>query len=121
MDHEHSTYIPVPPDRLYQAIADVENLTRYIPPLKSVRPTTAERVEVEAQYEGHQERGEAWFRTDDAERKVEWGSEGHPYRGSMQVEPDGDGSHLTFHLTTSHASDIEEYVNRTFESIRKLV
>jgi Polyketide cyclase / dehydrase and lipid transport len=125
MEHEQSTRIPVAPDRLYRTIADVGNLTRFIPPLKSVRRTDADHVEVEAEYEGHQEHGEAWFRTDDEGKRVEWGSEGHPYHGWMQVDGDGEGSQLTVHLTTEHLTsehldEVKDYVRGTFESIRKL-
>ena len=63
MEHESATTIPVPPKRLYSALADVANLTRFIPPLKSVRRTDPEHVEVDAEYEGHAEHGQAWFRT----------------------------------------------------------
>jgi ribosome-associated toxin RatA of RatAB toxin-antitoxin module len=120
MEHEYSTQIPVSPDRLYQAIADVGNLTRFVPPLKSVRRTDAEHVDVEASYEGHEQHGEAWFRADDDARKVEWGTEGHPYQGWMLVEPDGEGSKLTLHLSTPQVSDLKGYVTETFDSVRKL-
>jgi hypothetical protein len=118
MEHESSTTIPVSPDGLYDAIAGVRNLTRVIPPLKSVRRTDPEHVEVTAQYEGPEEHGEAWFRTDDESRRVEWASDEHPYRGWMQVEPDRDGAKLTLHLNTPHADDIKDYVSSTFEAIR---
>jgi hypothetical protein len=81
MEHESTTTIPVAPDRLYSALADVGNLTRLIPPLKSVRRTDPDHVEVDAEYEGHEEHGQAWFRTDREARRVEWGSEEHPYHG----------------------------------------
>jgi hypothetical protein len=72
MEHQSSTTIPVAPDRLYSALADVGNLTRFIPPLKSVRRTDPDHVEVDAEYEGHEEHGQAWFRTDEQSRRVEW-------------------------------------------------
>jgi ribosome-associated toxin RatA of RatAB toxin-antitoxin module len=125
MDHEQTTRIPVAPDRLFRTIADVGNLSRFVPPLRSVRRTDAEHVEVDAQYEGHEQHGQAWFRTDDAARRVEWGSEGQPYRGWMQVEPDGEGSRLTLHVTTErltseHLGEVKAYAASTIESLRKL-
>jgi carbon monoxide dehydrogenase subunit G len=124
VEHEQTTTIPVPPETLYRTIADIGSLTRFIPPLKSVRRTDPEHVEVDAEYEGREEHGEAWFRTDDAGKRVDWGAEGHPYHGWMQIEPDGEGSKLTLHLTMAHVtdehlSDVSEYVRSTFESIRK--
>jgi hypothetical protein len=118
MEHESTTTIPVPPDRLYRAIAEIGNLSKLIPPITSVRQTDPEHVEVAALYEGHERQGDAWLRTDEQARRVEWGSDAHPYRGWLQVDPEGDGSRLTLHLTTSDVDDIEEYVTSTFESIR---
>jgi hypothetical protein len=98
----------------------VGNLTRFIPPIKAARRTDAEHVDIEAEYEGHEQHGEAWFRADDDAKRVEWGSEGQPYRGWMAVEAEGEGSRLTFHLTTIHTGDVQRYVNETFESIRRM-
>lgn len=125
MEHEQTTRIPVAPDQLYRTIADVGSLTKFIPPLTSVRKTDAQHVEVEAQYEGHEQHGQAWFRVDDEAKRVEWGSEGQPYRGWMQVEPDGEGSKLTLHLhterlTSEHFGEVKGYVASTIESLRKL-
>jgi ribosome-associated toxin RatA of RatAB toxin-antitoxin module len=118
MEHESTTTIPVSPDRLYHAIAEVGNLTRFIPSLKSVKRADSEHLDVTAEYEGHEEHGRAWFRTDDEARRVEWGSDEHPYSGWMQVDPDGEDSKLTLHLNTPHADEIREYVAKTFEAIR---
>jgi carbon monoxide dehydrogenase subunit G len=45
MEHESTTTIPVAPDRLYSALADVGSLTRLIPLLKSVRHTDPGHVD----------------------------------------------------------------------------
>ena len=63
--------------------------------------------------------------TDDEARRVEWGAEGQPYRGWMQVEPEGDGSRLTLHvtserLTKEHLGELKGYAASTIESLRKL-
>ena len=118
MEYESATTIPVPPDRLYQAISDAGNLSKLIPALTSVRRSDPKHVEVTGKYAGHRQQGSAWLRTDDAVRRVDWGSDAHPYRGSLQVDPDGAESRLTLHLTTSQVEDIEEYVMTPFETIR---
>ncbi|MGA2929432.1 MAG: SRPBCC family protein, partial [Solirubrobacteraceae bacterium] len=66
MEHEQSTTIPVSPDRLYGAIADLTNLAKFVPQLTLVRKTDAEHVDVEAEYDGRHQAGEAYFRVDDA-------------------------------------------------------
>jgi hypothetical protein len=75
---------------------------------------------VEASYENHVERGEAWFHADEDSRRVSWGAEGSPYTGWMTVEPEGEGSKVTLHLRTPHELDVDEYVRQTFESLRRL-
>ncbi len=119
MEHEQSTTIPVSPDRLYKSIADLTSLVKFVPGLTSLRKTDPEHVDVEADYDGRHQRGEAYFRTDDDARRIDWGAEGHPYRGWMQVQPEGEGSKLIIHVTTVQVSDIQQYVKDTFESIRK--
>ena len=126
MEHEQTARIPVRPERLYRTIADIGSLTKFIPPLRSVRRTDPQHVEVNAEYEGHQQHGQAWFRTDDAAKRVEWGAEGQPYRGWMQIEPAGDdASNLTLHVSTErltgeHLGAVRAYVASTIESLRKL-
>jgi hypothetical protein len=120
MEHERSAYIPVPADRLYKTIAEIGNLTKFIPGLTATRPAEGDKVDVEAEYDGHTQHGQAWFRTDDAAHKVEWGAEGHPYHGWLDVGDEGDGSKLTLHLTTGDVGDIGGYVTSTFDSIKRM-
>ncbi len=52
MEHERSATIPVGTDRVYGAIADVTNLTRFEPQLRSAKRLDADHVDVEASYGG---------------------------------------------------------------------
>jgi carbon monoxide dehydrogenase subunit G len=121
MEHEQTTTINAAPDELYRAISDPAKLTRFVPAITSVHRRDAEHLDVEARYEQHAEHGEAWFRVDDGARRIAWGAEGGPYEGWMAVAPDGAGSKVTLHLTTPHELDVDEYVQQTFESLRRLV
>src|SRR4029453_14069089 len=94
MEHVHSEHVAAHPDRVFAALANPEGLAQFVPQLASVRHGDGDRVEVEARYEGRTQRGEAYFRADEDERKVEWGT-GGGYRGWMQVIADGDGWMLT--------------------------
>ena len=87
MEHVHSEHVAASPDRVFAALAVPENLAQFVPQLTSIRQRDGERVEVEARYEGRTQHGEAYFRADEDERKVEWGS-GGGYRGWMQVVAD---------------------------------
>ncbi len=121
MDYEHSTHVAASPDRVYEVLADPENLVRLVPQLTAIHREGGDKVEVEARYEGHTQRGEASLHTDDERRQVEWGVPGGAYHGSMVVGPDGDASKLTLRLTTPHDRDVDGDVTGTLDAIRRLL
>jgi hypothetical protein len=86
----------------------------------AVRPVGGERVEVDARYEGREQHGEASFRADEAERRIEW-SAPSGYRGWMKVDPDGEGSRLTLFLETRHGTERDHDIAATLDAIRMLV
>jgi carbon monoxide dehydrogenase subunit G len=120
VQHEHTEHVAAPPDAVYAAISDVSDLPRFVPQITAVRPSSGERVEVDARYEGREQHGEASFRADDGERKIEW-SAPSGYHGWMRVDADGDGSRLTLFLDTPHGSEHEHDVAGTLDAIRMLV
>jgi uncharacterized protein YndB with AHSA1/START domain len=103
MEHEHTQHVAAPPDRVFAALADVNNLPRYVPQLTAAQ------------------RGEAWFRTDEDAHRIEWGSPGSDYHGWIQVSPDGDGSRLTLFLATVHGDAPDSEVMGTLDAMRRLV
>jgi len=120
VQHEHTEHVAAPPDAVYAAISDVNNLPRFVPQMTAVRPSDDDRVEIDARYEGREQHGEATFRADEGERKIEW-SASSGYHGWMQVVADGDGSRLTLFLDTQHGSEREHDVTGTLDAIRMLV
>jgi len=121
MEHEHAEHVAADPERLYRALANVDNIAHWVPQLTSVHRQQGDTVEVQARYEGRTQQGEAFFRTDDGSRRIEWGTEGGPYQGWMRVDPDGDGSKLTLHLSTVHTPDVDRDVAGTLDAIRRLL
>ena len=73
MHYERSEHVAAAPDRLYEVLAEPENLPHFVPQLTAVRPLDGDRIEVEARYGGHTHTGEAWLRSDRARRRLEWG------------------------------------------------
>jgi carbon monoxide dehydrogenase subunit G len=119
MEHVHSEHVAAPPDRLFAALANPDNLARFVPQLTSVQHGEGDRVEVEARYEGRTQRGEAFFRTDEAARRLEWGTQSG-YRGWMQIAEDGEGSMLTLGLQTTRVDHADHDVGATLDAIRRL-
>jgi uncharacterized membrane protein len=120
MQHEHTEHVAAPPDAVYTAIADLQNLPRFVPQMTAVRPVDGEHVQVDARYEGREQHGEATFHADAAERRIEWGAPSG-YHGSLKVDADGDGSRLTLFLETTHGSERDHDVAATLDAIRMLV
>jgi carbon monoxide dehydrogenase subunit G len=120
MEHVHSQPVAADPDRVFAALADPANLARFVPQLTKVTPQDGDQVEVEARYEGRTQRGVAYFHADEGSRTLEWGTAGG-YRGSMNVEPDGDGSMLTLALHTTHIEHADHDIAATLDAIRRLV
>lgn len=121
MEHEHTDFVAAPPEQVFSALADVGNLPRYVPQVTAAERLDGERIRVQARYEGHTQEGEAWFRTDAAERRLEWGSPGNEYRGWIQVSPERDGSRLTLFLATVQGDAPDSEVMGTLDAIRRLV
>jgi uncharacterized membrane protein len=120
VQHQHTEHVAVPPDAVYAAISDVNNLPRFVPQITAVRPSDGDHVEVDARYEGREQHGEASFSADDSEHRIEW-SAPSGYQGWMKVDPDGEGSRLTLFLETRHGSEREHDVAATLDAIRMLV
>lgn len=120
MEHEHTEHVAAAPDGVFAAISDPANLSRFVPQVTAVRSTGEDRVEVDARYEGKTQHGAAYFRKDDAARRIEWGAESG-YEGWMQVDSDGDGSRLTLHLHTTHGTESDHDISATLDAIRMLV
>jgi len=120
MEHVHSEHVAAEPDRVFAALAEPDNLVRLVPQLTRIDPQEGDRVEVEARYEGRTQTGEAYLRTNESARRLEWGTE-RGYSGWMSIEPDGDGSMLTLGLQTTHVDHADQDVGATLDAIRRLV
>ena len=120
VQHEHTEHAAATLESVYAAISDVRNLPRFVPQLTGVRHFEGGRLAVDARYEGHEQHGEASFRADAAERRIEWSSMSG-YRGSMKVDADGDGARLTLFLDTPHTSGRKHDIAAPLDAIRMLV
>lgn len=121
MEHEHTDFVAASPERVFSALADLENLPRYVPQVIGAERIDADRVRIRARYEGHTQEGEAWFRADDAEHRIEWGSPDGGYHGWIEVTPEREGSRLRLFLATVHGDAPDSEVMGTLDAIRRLV
>lgn len=128
-DYERERAVETTAGRVYELLSDVRNLPWYFPGITSATPVdggdavhTTATIAPPGQPERDVE-GEAWFRTDDDARSIEWGAEGDSgYRGSLTVAEDGTGSRLTLALHSDTPHDgIEQSIDETLDRIDTLL
>lgn len=123
-DFERTGTVDAEPDQLFDYLADVRHLPDYLPRMTDARPDGDEHVAVESDVDGDVQRSEAWFRVDDLEQRIEWGSENGPYHGWLKVTPDEVArSVVTIHVHHEHseAGDTSDDLDETLDNIRRLV
>ena len=124
-DFEATTQVAAPASTLFDYLARVENLPRYVDRMTAAVPAGGEAVTVTARMpDGQEVQGEAWFRVDHEARTLAWGSEGpNDYSGRLEVTGDAGASSVTVHVSTARTEDaeVQDGVDATVARIRELV
>lgn len=70
--------------------------------MTSARPADGDRIDVTARLDGGREvEGEAWFRVDEQQQRIEWGSPGpNDYHGWLEVGGTTGAAHLEVGVNT---------------------
>jgi hypothetical protein len=108
-------------DRVFEYLADVHNLPRYVDRMTAAEPAGADTVEVTADVDGQTEHGEAWLRVDRTARRIQWGAhDDSGYSGTIDLSADQDRTIITIELHTEHtASDqIDQALDTTLDQIQ---
>ncbi len=126
VDSTRSTTVSAPADTLFAYLSEVENLPEYFATMKEAHRTGgSDEVHTVAELPGGQEvEGEAYFRVDEAQRHIAWGSEGgSEYAGSLDVTASGDGSVVEVRIHSPHGSDedITRGIDETLATLKKTV
>ena len=144
-EYEQSKAVAAPANEVFAWVSDVENLPKYLPPIKdagiegaAAAGSPGERVKMTV---GIPDRGEfeseGYFDVDAEARTMRWGAEtDRDYSGWLTVAEAGDGqSEVTVHLSfgprsvegeiQEDSSDdrdpLEESLEATLESIRRQI
>lgn len=132
-EYERSRVIGAAPEQVFEFLSDVRNLPQYLPTTHHAEPQGPDRVRVQGEARGHDYDADGFFRRDQQDLRLEWGSDGElRYRGQLRVEPDGGrgGSRVTVHLSFEPPrgmaqglgdadSRIEEGIEAALESIQR--
>ncbi|MBW4718184.1 SRPBCC family protein [Saccharothrix obliqua] len=102
--YQHRATVDLPPDRLFDYLAEPENLPRYFPDLTEVEPVGGDRVHVEADLGGRHVAADGWVRVDRDRRTLSWGTPGQDdYHGELSVtDRDAGRSEIAVTLHTEH-------------------
>ncbi|MFD9585259.1 SRPBCC family protein [Streptomyces sp. NPDC059980] len=130
-DYDSTITVDVPPDRLFDYLADVENLPAYMPRLKTASRCDGERVTVTAHIDpadGPEQdvTSEAWIRVLEQGKILVWGAPGPgDYHGQLHVAPGGEEgtSRLTVELHTERVegAQVDDGLRETLRGIKSAV
>jgi hypothetical protein len=98
-EYEQTLLIHCKPDQIFDFIADIRNLPRYLPTTKAAQPQGEDRVRVQGEAHEHSYDSDGYLRPDRDAMRLEWGADEGYYKGWMQVKPDGTGSFVTVHIS----------------------
>lgn len=123
-DHERSTTVAAPPERLFDYLSDVGNLPHYMAAMESAEPAGGDTVHTVAEVDGTRQEGDAWLTAEDGSRTMRWGSPGpNDYAGELSVAAAEGGSRVTVKLHTQHgdAETVERGLEETLATIKRNV
>ncbi len=123
-DYSAVTDVGAAPQRLFDYLADVDNLPSYFSRMTSAEPGDGEEVHVTADLGDRQVEGDAWFRVHEDRLAIEWGSEGpNDYSGHLEVSGHEDVSAVTVTLHTERGGgdEIQAGLEETLDNIRRNV
>ena len=144
-EYEQSQTVAAPANEVFAWVSDVENLPKYLPPVKDAglegpsegeNPGRKVKTHVEIPDRGEFE-SEGYFDVNPEARTMRWGAEtDRDYSGRLEVAEAGDGqSEVTVHLTfgprtvegeiqdqsSEDRNPLEESLGATLESIRRQI
>jgi uncharacterized protein YndB with AHSA1/START domain len=132
-EFEREKQMPAEAERVFDVVADIEHLDRWLPDTVAVHPTGADAVDVDVQRPDgeHHATGTVGVRRE--QLRLEWGGRGTAdYTGWLQVShADGGRSYVTLHLSflgdqpESHggkaAADLERRLDDALDRLAELV
>ncbi|MFL6145421.1 MAG: SRPBCC family protein [Labedaea sp.] len=111
-------------ERVFEYLADIRNLPRYVDRITSARSVGGDTVAVTAEEHGQTERGEAWLRVDRTARRIQWGSEeGNDYSGTLDLHADQDRTVVDLEVQTerTQADEINRSMDATLDRIQEQI
>lgn len=116
--YKQSIRIPAAPDEIFDFVANVRNLPKYLPTTRKAQPKGHEQVRVQGEVEGHRYVADGYLRADRENYRLEWGADEENYSGHLKIQPQDDLSLVTVHLHFQPKATVEGE-QRTDEQIQQ--
>jgi|SRR5829696_1419735 len=132
-EFEREKQMPADAERVFDVVADVEHLDRWLPDIVSVHPTGADAVDVDIHRAEGDQQATGTVGVERDQLRLEWGGRGTAdYAGWLQVaHADPGHSSVTLHLSflgdqpESHggeaAADLERRLDDSLNRLAELV
>lgn len=99
-EYEQSRTADASAQAVFDFVADIRNLPRYLPTTHHAEPQGPDRVRVTGEARGHPYDGDGYLRADRQAMRLEWGADEGDYAGWLQVtDRNGGGSEVRVHLS----------------------
>lgn len=138
-EFEQSIEVSAPADKIFEYLADVQNVPEYLPTVKRAEPQQGERIRTQGQVGEKNYDSDGHFRPNKEAKRIEWGSDGeNDYGGWLQVKDNGGtNSQVTVHIhynpnpeKLKHMSEsspehsfeaaMDEGIGKTLQSIKRI-
>jgi uncharacterized membrane protein len=137
-EYQNSIVIAANPDKVFDFVADINNLPQYLPTVQNATLVSDDRIRIQGEAGGHKYDDTGYFRANKETRKLEWGSDGKSnYSGWLKVDQGEDTSsayitvHISYSLTTERQQEFEqksmnwesvmnEGISKTLQSIKNI-
>ena len=135
-EYSDTLTVDAPAAQVFDFVADIKNMPKYLPTTKQASDAGPERVHVEGSAGGHDYVAEGYLRPDREALRMEWGADEGYYKGSMDLDDQGGGkTEVTIRISLLGAppgaperpdggpddSDVREGLRKGLESIRNHV
>lgn len=98
-EYESVMTMQASPQDVFDFVADIGNMPKYMPTTKSAQSQGEDRVRVQGEANHRSYDSDGYLRRDADNTRLDWGADEGYYSGWMQVEPQGSGSKVTVHIS----------------------
>ena len=90
-EFEHSLTVRATADQVFDFVADVQNMPKYLPTTKSAQSQGSDRVRVQGEARGHTYDADGYVRRVPDRQRLEWGADEGYYSGWLEANDRGQG------------------------------